>query len=107
MGIRIAAASTDGMIIDSHFAQAECFYVYEIEGHTYRLIEKRQIAAALTHSEAAFDKVRQLLYDCTAIVVSKVGYGAAQYLLEKGLRVFEAPYAVESVMKKFAEQKIL
>jgi nitrogen fixation protein NifX len=107
VGIRIAAASTDGITIDSHFAQAECFYIYEIERETFKFIEKRNIAAALAHSEAAFDKVRMLLNDCTAIVVSKVGFGAAQYLLEKGLRVFEAPYPVEDVMKKFTEKEIL
>ena len=106
MGI-IAVASTDGKVIDSHFAQAECFYVYEIADGRYKLIEKRDIAAALTHSEAAFDKVRQLLYDCDAIVVSKVGFGAAQYLLEKGLRVFEAPYAVSDVLNKFARKSII
>jgi Uncharacterized conserved protein len=104
---RIAAASTDGTMIDSHFAQAECFYIYDIADESYAFVEKRHIAAALTHSEAAFDKVRLLLHDCTAIVVEKVGYGAAQYLLEKGLRVFEAPYPVDSVLSKLAKLKIL
>lgn len=107
MGYRIAAASTDGINIDSHFAQAECFYIYDIAYGTYTFAEKRHIAAALTHNEAAFDKVRILLHDCNAIVVEKVGFGAAQYLLEKGLRVFEAPYTVESVLSKLTRQKIL
>lgn len=107
MVYRIAAASTDGMMINSHFAQAECFYVYDIAEGRYTFIEKRHIAAALTHSEAAFDKVRLLLFDCKAIVVEKVGFGAAQYLLEKGLRVFEAPYSVDSVLNKLAKQRIL
>ena len=104
---RIAAASSDGVMIDSHFAQAECFYIYDISDGTYQFVEKRHIAAALTHSEATFDKVRLLLYDCNAIVVSKVGFGAAQYLLEKGLRVFEAHYNVDSVLQKFAQKNIL
>jgi nitrogen fixation protein NifX len=104
---RIAAASSDGVMIDSHFAQAECFYIYDIANGAYKFVEKRNIAAALIHSEAAFDKVRLLLHDCDAIVVSKVGFGAAQYLLEKGLRVFEAPYAVGNVLQKFADKNIL
>ena len=104
---RIAAASTDGVTVDSHFAQAECFYIYDIANGSYKFVDKRHIAAALFHSEAAFDKVRLLLYDCDAIIVSKIGFGAAQYLLEKGLRVFEAPYAIDDVLQKFADKNIL
>jgi predicted Fe-Mo cluster-binding NifX family protein len=42
MSYRVAAASSDGMLVDTPFGEAESFLIYEIrDDGTYELIEKR------------------------------------------------------------------
>ena len=52
------------------------------------------------HDENAFDQILDALFDCEALSVERIGYGAAQYVASKAFRVFDAPYAIEDVLKK-------
>jgi len=104
---RIAVASSDGNTIDLHFAQAYQYFIYELQDDAYVFREVRKTRISLTHDENEFDRILALLKDCTAIVVSRVGYGAAQYVVQRGKRIFEAPYLVTAVLNKFVAKKIL
>lgn len=105
--VRIAAASNDGVTVNLHFGQAQEFYIYDIGSEGWTLIERRDVFRNFGHDPAEFDKVRLLLSDCEAVIVSKVGPSAAEYLLEKGLRVFEAPYSIENVLNKLCKLSII
>ena len=63
-GYRVAAASSDGIVINQHFGRADIFYIYEVTGKgNYRFLETRTVtveimtrknfAAALTDSKTA------------------------------------------------------
>ena len=60
-----------------------------------------------SHSTSRFDQVIKLLSDCDAIFVSQIGNGAAEYMIQNGVRVFEAPYEIDEVVKITIEQKLL
>jgi nitrogen fixation protein NifX len=111
MARRIAVASSDGRVVDTHFGHAESFFVYEIEGTSASFVESRRAAAACSkggHDESSFDATLAALSDCTAIVVSVIGYGAAAYLGSKGMRVFESPYfEARDVVAKIAADGLL
>jgi predicted Fe-Mo cluster-binding NifX family protein len=111
MAKRIALASSDGRIVDTHFGHAESFYVYEIDGASASFVEKRQVSASCSkrsHDESSFDATLTTLSDCSAIVVSVIGYGAAAYLAGKGMRVFESPYfEAGDVVAKIAADGLL
>jgi len=101
---RIAVASSDGRLIDTHFGHAERFEVYELDEKGSSFVETRSARSACSgkgHDESAFDGTLAILGDCEAIFVSVIGYGAAAYLNGKGMRVFESPYfAIPEVLEK-------
>jgi predicted Fe-Mo cluster-binding NifX family protein len=107
MVYKIAIASSDGVNINSHFNQADKFFIYEVTDENFRFIEDREIKKLFTHSESEFDKIINLLSDCNAVFVSRLGVAAANYLLSSGLRVFESPYPISSVLSKLVAEKIL
>lgn len=104
---RVAAASSDGRTVDLHFGQAQEFYIYDLGERDWRFVEKRNIRRAIGHNPAEFDKVRLLLWDCEAVLVSRIGPSAAEYLLVKGLRVFEVPYPLEQVLDRLVKLRLL
>lgn len=46
MSYRVAAASTDGKVVNQHFGRAELFHIFEIsEDEGYRFLESRKVDA--------------------------------------------------------------
>jgi predicted Fe-Mo cluster-binding NifX family protein len=107
---RIAASTTDGLTIHVHFGHAHVFWIYDIEGDTYEFVEKRDVSPSCAeggHSTERFDAVLDLLADCEAVVVGKIGPGASEYLMRKGMRVFEGPGVLENVIGAIAGRGML
>lgn len=104
---RVAAASTDGRTVNLHFGEAQEFYIYDLGKDGWRFVERRDIRRTLGHNPAEFDKVRLMLGDCEAVLVSRIGPAAAEYLLVRGLRVFEAPYPVDAVLNRLVKLNLL
>lgn len=107
---KIALASSDGININEHFGKAIFFRVYELNNNEYRFIESRDAVAACqhtrTHNSTDFDTVVNLLSDCDALLVSKIGEGAAAYVISKGLRVFEVSGSIDGVLNKLLADKV-
>jgi predicted Fe-Mo cluster-binding NifX family protein len=101
---RVALATTDGLTIYKHFGRAECFHIFDVgEDKSRSLVEIRRTPSPCGpegHSEAAFDAVLDQLRDCEAVIVGKIGPGAADYLLSRGMGVVEAPGLVEQALDK-------
>ena len=111
MAHRIAVASANGRMVDTHFGHAERFDIYDILDSGSAFAETRSAQSACHgggHDTSSFDATLELLRDCEAVFVSVIGYGAAAYLNEKGMRVFEAPYAaIEDGLAKVASDGLL
>ena len=108
---RIAVASTNGHSIDEHFGHAKLFRVYEISEDGFEYKEVRDAVEACQHSlghdTTRFDRIIELLNDCDAVLVQKIGNGAAAYLIERGVRVFEVSGSIDAVLDKFIRDKII
>ncbi len=108
---RIALASNGGAEVDDHFGRAKFFRVYELTDGGWSFVETRDAVAACqhprTHGKTDFDRVIGLLDDCDALIVQKIGEGAAAYLIARGVRVFEASGPVGAVLDKFIADKLL
>lgn len=105
--VRVAAASDDGKTVNLHFGQAQEFYIYDLFPGEWRFVERRDLRRNFGHDFAEFDKVKLLLDDCGAVIVSRIGPSVAEYLLNKGLRVFEAPYPISAVLEKLCRLGVL
>ena len=108
---RLAVATSDGFTVNEHFGHAKFFRVYDINQSGYDFIEVRDAVAAcqhrLGHDTTRFDKIIELLSDCDALLVQKIGEGAAAYLIERGVRVFEVSGSIDGVLKKFIADRIV
>lgn len=107
---RIALASRDGIHVNEHFGRATFFRVYQLTDSGYSFLESRDAVAACqhrrTHSKTDFDTVIELLADCDAVLVEKIGEGAAAYLIAKGVRVFEVSGSIDGVLHKLIEEHL-
>ncbi|MCR5479927.1 MAG: dinitrogenase iron-molybdenum cofactor biosynthesis protein [Ruminococcus sp.] len=107
---RLAVATSDGFTVNEHFGHAKFFRVYDINQSGYDFIEVRDAVAAcqhrLGHDTTRFDKIIELLSDCDALLVQKIGEGAAAYLIAKNVRVFEVSGSIDAVLEKFIADKI-
>lgn len=108
---RVAIASKDKKSVNEHFGRAPFFHIYDLTDEGYYFVESRDVVAACqhqrTHSTTDFDRVIELISDCDALLVSKIGEGAAEYLISKGVRVFETQADIDAVLKNFIAKKVL
>lgn len=103
MSIKIAIASRDGKFINEHFGRAEKFFIFQLDGSESSYIEERAVERACNggeHEDSAFDKTAAVLADCKAIVVSKIGFGASNYMESLGFELFEAGMPIEDALEK-------
>lgn len=110
MGYRIAIASSDGKVVNTHFGHAGQFYIAQIENGSWQILERRDVTRACheqSHSESGFDAVLDVLSDCQAVLVSRIGYGASAYLISKGIRVFETAGFIEDVLDRVVNNRLL
>lgn len=107
MTVKIALASSTGLFVDEHFAKADVFYIYVKSADKFIFDEKRICRCPAGHDTKAFDVIIDQLSDCEAIFVNRIGVGAAHYLIEKGARVFDAPYPVETVLDQVIKKNLL
>jgi predicted Fe-Mo cluster-binding NifX family protein len=110
MAHRIAVTTTDRLTVFQHFGRAEAFHIVDIDGDVYSFVEARRAESACReggHDASRFDAILELLSDCEAIVTGKIGPGAAEYLLRRGMRVFEGPGVIEKVLDTIIARRML
>jgi predicted Fe-Mo cluster-binding NifX family protein len=110
MAYKIALASTDGKVVNQHFGHVNCFLIAEITENEYNCVELRAVPPCCNgggkHETATFDAVLELLHDVQAIIVSRIGPFASNYLERAGKIVYEAPYPIEPLLQKMIKDKL-
>ncbi len=104
MAFRIAAASTDGKVVNEHFGKAETFYIYDVtdEG-TQHLAETRSTQPACQqggHTEGGLAAVVALLTDCRYVLVSQIGPGAEAALARRNVSAFSVTNFIDEAINK-------
>jgi predicted Fe-Mo cluster-binding NifX family protein len=100
MAYRIAIASSDGESVNQHFARAENFLIYEITEGKVAFIEDRLVNAGFgesAHSDARIEEIKNLLSDCKAVFVSKIGEKAIRYLNINGIKSFAVNFSLNFI----------
>ena len=108
--IRIAAASSDGIVVNRHFGKAETFYIYEVEGEEVTLLEVRKLSPVCNSGNHDPDRLKtsiKKLSDCRYLLVSRIGNGAEQMAECFGLKAYELPGIItESIQKMLQHIRI-
>ena len=110
-GFKIAVASSDGIVVNSHFGRAEKFYIYEVQEKENKLLtgkreyrEAECICRESEHDPEALSRKIQLLSDCRYVLVSRIGPGALQELEAEGIEAYELPGIIEESVQKLYQQ---
>lgn len=107
MSIKAAVASTDGKVINQHFGKADSFLIFELRDGDFQYIEKRKVVPCChlgEHEDNAFENTAKMLIDCSVIIVSRIGQGAADFMESRGFAVYESPFPINAVLKKLVEE---
>lgn len=107
MAVRAAVASTDGKVINQHFGKADSFLIFELHNGAFQYIEKRSVTPCCRmgeHKEDSFEDTSKAIADCSVIIVSRIGQGAADFMESRGFAVYESPFPINAVLKKLIEE---
>jgi predicted Fe-Mo cluster-binding NifX family protein len=121
---RVAFASSDGSFIDFHYGRATIFFIYEIgagrgdkvlrqasryveKRHCYRIPGQGEIMRSVAHRREELEKVAELLKDCDAIFVAKIGETPAKFFIERGFRVFQIEARIDRVLEAIVRENEL
>lgn len=109
MAYKIAFASSDGKVVNQHFGRTKQFLIVEIDGKDYKYVETRVNEPSckdFQHTEDAMNKSIELISDCKAVFVARIGQGASAKVEEKGIEGIEAPYFIEDILKDILNSEI-
>lgn len=99
--MKIAVASTNGRVVDLHFADADHFLVYEIaekEGKFKEVREKTNLPLD-NHTERWIASL-DLINDCKAVLCSKIGKEPTIELRKMGIKPIELNCEVEDALSE-------
>jgi predicted Fe-Mo cluster-binding NifX family protein len=101
--IKVAIASSDGKMVNQHFGHAKQFLIFELSGDGFDFLELRANVPTCNqgkHEVADLDRAAELIKDCTYLVASQIGQGAAGVLLAKGIRAYVDADFIENTLSK-------
>ena len=120
MAYKIAVASSDGKHTDLSFGEAQEFYIYEVEGSTFRFLEKRRpenvqetgvscgehkgcggSVGECSGKDDHFTKVEQIL-DCRCLVCKTLGFQIRKILEKRAIAAFDVECEIDAAIKKIA-----
>lgn len=105
MCLKVAVVSTDGKVINQHFGRAQRFLIFEIKDRKASFLEIRKVKPACNgydHTDDSFNAVVSLIKDCYAVFASRIGPYAADALLSRGIKPYEAGDYIEDILKEFS-----
>ncbi len=110
--IRIAVASSDGIVVNNHFGRAKAFYILEVLDDEMVMLEKRQLEPVCefgNHDEERLRENLEALSDCEYLLVGRIGDGARYTAGCMGIQAYEIPgiieNSIEQLMKYIKIQK--
>ncbi|WP_038286536.1 NifB/NifX family molybdenum-iron cluster-binding protein [Acetivibrio straminisolvens] len=109
MGYKVAVASSDGKVVNTHFGRALNFMIFEVDDSGWEFVESRENRPACLngdHSEDGLLYTAQLLSDCKVVLVAMIGPGAAQVLEQKGIKAFSLAGYIDELLDRLTNQKI-
>ncbi len=103
MAIRIAAASSDGKVINQHFGATPQFVIFDVDEHGITFVENRRNEPPCHQGEHSDDLLLNAvmgLKDCRLVLVSKAGPVAKSYLGLQGIDVIECASFIEEAVSR-------
>jgi len=104
VSFKVAVASSDGKFVNQHFGRANQFLIFEIKDNgDYEFLALRKNIPPCNSGESHDDlltKTLDLISDCRAVLVSRVGSGAAEALVLRGIQPYVIPNFIADALKQ-------
>jgi len=94
----VAAASREGVLVNSHLGETERVYVYKQDGDEYVLVDVRKTPCPGGGNQRWMD-LATMLSDCQAILVAKAGRSPRELLNKTGIKVIEMQGVIEEGLR--------
>jgi len=109
MGYKVAVASSDGKVVNTHFGRASSFLIFEqLEDESYELIERRQVTPVCQGHDHGDDDLQNLLHtlsDCQGVLVSRIGVEADLALRCQGQQAYIITDFIPSALRTLTEYR--
>jgi predicted Fe-Mo cluster-binding NifX family protein len=102
MDVKIAVASSDGLMVNEHFGRAGSFRIYRLHDGGHEFLEIREVTSICSghaHDDDALAQTAQALADCRGVIVAQIGSGAIDALLLKRTMAFTLPGSIEEAIE--------
>lgn len=109
MSYRVAFASSDGKVANEHFGRAKKFHIVEINDEGYVFVESRDnipVCNNFQHSEDDLINSINIIKDCKAVFVARIGKEAQKRVEQSGILAIEAPYFIEDIIQELLHAKV-
>jgi predicted Fe-Mo cluster-binding NifX family protein len=110
MRIRVAVGSNDGKYINQHFGHAQKFLIFDInEKENYEYVETRNNIPSCNegdHTSGSLESTINILKDVDIVLVSQIGPGASQYLLNNRIQPVIMPGFIDEKLDKISKNLI-
>lgn len=103
MAYKIAVASTDGKFINEHFGRATQFLIFQVTEGKYiyqESLKTQPYCMQGEHDEHQLKSASEVLTGCRAVLVSRIGSGAAEILERQGIQALEVQDYIEDALVK-------
>jgi nitrogen fixation protein NifX len=101
---RVAVASRDNVVVHQHFGKATHFQIYDLSADGFAFVETREntptCGAIREGGVETHERAIELLWDCEAVIVARIGPGAVEVLNAHNLKYFEIPESIESALTR-------
>ncbi|MEB3182563.1 MAG: nitrogenase cofactor biosynthesis protein NifB [Nostocaceae cyanobacterium] len=107
--ILVAVATKGGGLVNQHFGHAREFMIYEVDANDAKFVGHRKVENYCQGGfgeEDSLDGILQMVSDCKAVLVSKIGHCPQEKLQQAGLEVVEAYDVIEKVAREYYEQYV-
>ena len=107
MSYKIAAASSDGKVVNQHFGRSKQFLIFEVEDNgEYRFSELRETKPSCglgEHHEDELQKTIDVLGDCSIVLVNQIGPGAEQALKARHIKAYSITGFIDEALSKLIQ----
>lgn len=105
--MRVAAASSDGVVVNQGFGGARNFFIYDVRGGEAKFIERRKKAQSSGELEgsSAGAAPLALVSDCELVLCTEIGEGPARKLKERGTEVVIVNAVIDFILQSIAMGK--
>ncbi len=107
---RFAVATRTGAIVDTHFGQANEFYIYEGDEKNTKFIETRKVTKYCNgpqceNKEDRWQSVISAVSDCEAVLAMRIGPTPEKRLKENGIEAITTYERVETAVSQAAQKR--